>query len=220
MSLEFLSTPTAAFIAGLSDRQMQRVVDEDIIGAPLVNREGGRGFARMTSALASFYFTTGEVFTREARRTVIEIIVKRIERRKDAEALFSLRGALNEINWNVDLPVKVHVELEPFVREAKERERLVERAERSIAEDPEVMGGVPVFKGTRVPASMVVASKRAGFEMDQLRAAYPFLTPELVEDAETYLQIHPRMGRPSKAEAPPQPRKALSSKRVALKPRA
>jgi len=26
-----------------------------------------------------------------------------------------LRGALNEINWNVDLPVKVHVEFEPFV---------------------------------------------------------------------------------------------------------
>jgi uncharacterized protein (DUF433 family) len=220
MSLDLVSTTTAAFIAGLSDRQMQRVVDEDIIGAPLVSREGGRVFAPMTSALARFYFTTSEVFTREARRTVIQIIVKRIERRKDANALFSLRGALNEIDWNVDLPVKVHVEFEPFVRDAKEREQLVERAEASIVELPNVMGGVPVFKGTRVPVSTIVASKRAGFEMDELRASYPFLTPELVQDAETYLQIHPRIGRPPKTEVPTAPRKALSSKRVPLKPRA
>ena len=75
MSLELVSTTTAAFIAGLSDRQMQRVVDEDIVGAPLVSREGGRVFAPMTSALARFYFTTSEVFTREARRAIIQIIV-------------------------------------------------------------------------------------------------------------------------------------------------
>ena len=86
--------------------------------------------------------------------------------------------------------------------------------------DPAVCHGKPTFKGTRVPASTVVASKRAGFEMDQLQQAYPFLTPELVEDAETYLQIHPRVGRPAKADTPTGPRKALSSKRVALKPRA
>ena len=54
MSLELVPTATAAFIAGLSDRQMQRVVDEEIIGSPLVRREGVRGFAVMTTALAKF----------------------------------------------------------------------------------------------------------------------------------------------------------------------
>ena len=214
MRLELVSTATAAFLADLTDRQMQRVVDEDIISAPLVKRDGGRSFAKMTSALAKFYFSTNEVFTCDARRSVIQIIVTRIGHRKDADALFSLKGALNEVDWNVELAAKVHVEFAPFVNEAKERGLLVERAESSIIEDPDILGGVPVFKGTRVPASTVVASKRAGFEMDQLRAAYPFLTPALVEDAEIYLRIHPRVGRPSKAKA--LVRTPLSSKRVPL----
>ena len=78
------------------------------------------------------------------------------------------------------------------------------------------MGGTPAFKGTRVPAVTVAASKRAGFDMDQLREAYPFLTPELVLDAETYLQIHPKVGRPRKDEELPVKRRLVSSKRVAL----
>ena len=220
MRLELVSTATAAFLADLTARQMQRVVDEDIISAPLVKRDGGRSFAKMTSALAKFYFSTNEVFTRDARRSVIQIIVTRIGHRKDADALFSLEGALNEVDWNVNLAAEVHVEFAPFVNEAKERGLLVERAEASIIEDPDILGGVPVFKGTRVPASTVVASKRAGFEMDQLRAAYPFLTPTLVEDAEIYLRIHPPVGRPSKAKAPTLVRTPLSSKRVSLPRRA
>ena len=220
MQFERVSTATAAFLADLSDRQMQRVVDEDIVGAPLVVRDGGRSFAKMTSALAKFYFSTNGVFTREARRRVIQTIVTRIEHRQDAPALFSLQGALNEVDWSVVLAAQVHVEFAPFVSDAQERGRLVERAQTSITCDPDILGGVPVFKGTRVPACVVVASERAGFEMDQLRAAYPFLTPALVEDAQTYLRIHPRVGRPAKEQASFLNRTPLSSKRVALPRRA
>ena len=219
MQLELVPTATAAFMAGLSDRQMQRVVDEAIMGAPLVSREGGRSFAKMSSALANFYFASNEVFTREARLGVIKVIVARIRQRKDADDLFSLRGPLNEVNWTVDLPAKVHVELGSYVKDAKDRELLVRRAEAAVVEDPDIMGGQPVFRGTRVPASIVAASKQAGYGMDQLRAAYPFLTPELVEDAEAYLRIHPRMGRPVKAEVAATHRTPISSKRVPLAPR-
>jgi hypothetical protein len=52
--------------------------------------------------------------------------------------------------------------------------------------------------------------------MDQLREAYPFLTPDLVLDAETYLQIHPKIGRPRKGDELPVKRKLVSGKRVAL----
>lgn len=52
--------------------------------------------------------------------------------------------------------------------------------------------------------------------MDQLREAYPFLTPDLVLDAEIYLQIHPKIGRPRRADGLPVQRKLVSSKRVAL----
>ncbi|MFJ1260292.1 DUF433 domain-containing protein, partial [Cupriavidus sp. CuC1] len=80
----------------------------------------------------------------------------------------------------------------------------VERANRSITEDPAVMGGVPVFAGTRVPIEIVTSSKAAGIGDDRLREAYSFLTSELIQDAEVYQQVHPRHGRPRKlADANP-----------------
>jgi uncharacterized protein (DUF433 family) len=215
MSLELVPTATAAFIAGLSDRQMQRVVDEEIIGSPLVRREGVRGFAVMTTALAKFYFATNNTMTKDARLSVMHVIIDRVSKRKDAEALFSLKGSVNEVDWTVDLPA-LHVQLGSFVTDATDRVRLVRRAEESIVEDPDVMGGTPVFKSTRVPVATVAASQRAGFDMEQLREAYPFLTPELVLDAETYLQIHPKVGRPRKDDGLPVKRKLVSSKRVAI----
>jgi uncharacterized protein (DUF433 family) len=67
---------------------------------------------------------------------------------------------------------------------------LAARAEASISVDPAVMRGVPVFAGTRVPIANVLASKRAGFNLEQLQEAYAFLTAELIEDAETYQSCH------------------------------
>ncbi|MDM0030413.1 hypothetical protein [Variovorax saccharolyticus] len=52
--------------------------------------------------------------------------------------------------------------------------------------------------------------------MDQLREASAFITPELVEDAQTYLQIHPKMGRPRKADDTPSKRNLVSRKVMAL----
>jgi len=72
----------------------------------------------------------------------------------------------------------------------------------------------------------VAASWRAGFNMDQLREAYPFLMPALVLDAETYLQIHPQdwppqerdrtAGEASAGEQPTRcpPRSSMSFKRL------
>lgn len=43
-----------------------------------------------------------------------------------------------------------------------------------------------MFRGTRVPIANVVASLNAGFDLVQLREAYQFLTPELIEAALRY----------------------------------
>jgi uncharacterized protein (DUF433 family) len=72
----------------------------------------------------------------------------------------------------------------------------------AIVEDPNVMRGVPVFKGTRVPIANVLASLKAGFHLEQLREAYSFLTQEHVDAALNYVprQIaesgQPRATRP------------------------
>ena len=57
----------------------------------------------------------------------------------------------------------------------------------AVVVDPGVMGGVPVFRGTRVPIANVLASLRAGFNLEELREAYPFLTQDLVDAALSYV---------------------------------
>ena len=84
-----------------------------------------------------------------------------------------------------------------------------------IVEDPAVMRGAPVFRGTRVPISNVLASLKAGFELCELREAYPFLTAELVEAAQSYepLTVPGLTDRSSAA------RVLISSERVPFLPR-
>ena len=65
-----------------------------------------------------------------------------------------------------------------------------------IVEDPDIMGGAPVFKGTRVPIAIVLASLRAGFGLGELREAYPFLTPDLLDAARSYVPIQPFFREP------------------------
>jgi uncharacterized protein (DUF433 family) len=65
-----------------------------------------------------------------------------------------------------------------------------------VTSDPEIMGGIPVFTGTRVPVEIVLASAAAGADMNQLRAAYSFLTSAHIEAARGYTEAHPRREPP------------------------
>lgn len=44
--------------------------------------------------------------------------------------------------------------------------------------DPEILGGIPVFAGTRVPVAHVVADLRKGTDHTRIREAYPSLTDQ------------------------------------------
>jgi uncharacterized protein (DUF433 family) len=65
-----------------------------------------------------------------------------------------------------------------------------------VTSDPEIMGGTPVFAGTRVPVEIVLASAAAGADMSQLRAVYSFLTDAHIEAARVYIEAHPRREPP------------------------
>lgn len=69
--------------------------------------------------------------------------------------------------------------------------------------DDEIMGGMPVFRGTRVPLDVVTDSLDKGIPFERLKASYPFLTPELADATRAYQLAHPRPGRQSIAEIHP-----------------
>jgi uncharacterized protein (DUF433 family) len=55
-----------------------------------------------------------------------------------------------------------------------------------VVSDPEILGGTPVFAGSRVPIDMVLASVDKGISMDRIVAAYPFITEVHIAAAREY----------------------------------
>jgi uncharacterized protein (DUF433 family)/transcriptional regulator with XRE-family HTH domain len=65
-----------------------------------------------------------------------------------------------------------------------------------VMADSMVMGGTPVFAGTRVPVKMVLDLIDNGVDWEELKASYPFLTDEHIKAARVYLKEHPTRQRP------------------------
>lgn len=102
---------------------------------------------------------------------------------------------LDSMSWKVE---RKHVEVDvlPFLQEAFYRAKEVDQADALVTTNPEVMGGVPVFVGTRVPFGIVLGSLAAGVHLGRLQASYPFLTEAHIQAAKVYEAVHPRRGRP------------------------
>jgi uncharacterized protein (DUF433 family) len=210
----FVPTAEAAFIAGVSDREMNRAVDERILPESLIESGDGRRFARLGAALAGFYFKTEDIYVAPFRRRVLREIVVRLERLDaDLQALYALKAELSASAWQLEIN-SIRVDLARFVDEATRRVKEIDRAESLISADPGIMSGMPVFAGTRVPVEIVTASLNKGIDGARILKAYPSLTPEHLEAAKVHAEVHPKRGRPNKALSAKSSWKVKSGRRV------
>ena len=74
--------------------------------------------------------------------------------------------------------------------------RELRRARRLVVSDPEIMGGDPVFRGTRVPVHMIAELLAQGSTQAELLEGYPRLTAEMIRLAPVYAAAYPLRGRP------------------------
>jgi len=49
-----------------------------------------------------------------------------------------------------------------------------------IESDPEILGGKPVVKGTRIPVDLVLELVEAGYSPEEIAEEYPELKPEII----------------------------------------
>jgi uncharacterized protein (DUF433 family) len=195
-----IPTAEAAFIAGLSTRQMNRVFDERLVPAVLFGPQGGtRLFTRLGSAFARFYFDTEGLLIAAARRQVLDELTSRVEQRPDRDAVFALHQVPENMNWKV-AKLAVEVDVAPYVTSASARAREIDQADALVTTDPEIMGGAFVFAGSRVPIGIVLASTDVGVDLERLRASYPFITSAHLAAARVHAEVHPRRGRPRLAD--------------------
>lgn len=70
------------------------------------------------------------------------------------------------------------------------------RARGMVESDPEILGGGPVFRGTRIPVHLIAKLLAEGETEADLRAAYPRLTAAMIQSAPVYAAAYPLRAQP------------------------
>jgi uncharacterized protein (DUF433 family) len=177
-----LFTPAeAAVLTGLSLKAVNNAIDKSMVSA--VVRSGAIDSGRLLDqrallALALEYRLANRFFP-ELRRRLFDALAT-----SPRKAVLSLDEGL------------VKVDLQEPRRDLAASLRTLRRARSLVVTDPEVLGGDPVFSGTRVPVHLVAAMLDQGSTEADVLKAYPRITAEMVRLAPAYAQAYPLRGRP------------------------
>ncbi len=93
----------------------------------------------------------------------------------------------------------VKIDLREPRRELAAALRMLRRARELVISDPEIMGGTPVFRGTRVPVHQIATLLEQGTTEAELLEDYPRLTTTMLRLAPLYAAAYPLRGRPRAA---------------------
>lgn len=174
----------SALSAGpISERSVTKAIEERVVKAT-------RRRARVT-------VSTGAVLYVVATKRLAEITLSKKAKRR-------LYGALSEIekptkSWKVELAPSLAFEPGEAMKRWMSFVRTYAAArDRFITIDPNIMGGTPVVRGTRIPVYSVLARIEGGDTLDDLVEDYPVVKREAFEAAAAYARTHPRRGRPKK----------------------
>jgi uncharacterized protein (DUF433 family) len=183
--MERLTTSEAAVAAGVSVPQIHRIIDEKILPEDLYSTAQMRTFRTAACILIAFYFETADSLTAQAR-------------------LRTIRNAMAHCgSWNQwrDCIVEDHsitVRFFEIWKGVEERLSQLKRAHEMVIEDPEILSGTPVIKGTRVPVYDIAAAAESGTSVDRILKSYPSLKDWQVELASVYAKAVPPRGRPKR----------------------
>jgi uncharacterized protein (DUF433 family) len=175
---ETLFTPTeAAILTGLPLKAVNNAIDKKTISA-VAGEEGGRLLNARALVSLSLERRLSDRFAPELRRQVFDALAE------SSRYVVSLEGGL------------VKIDLREPRRELATSLRELRRARRLVISDPEIMGGDPVFRGTRVPVHMIAELVAQGSTQPELLEGYPRLTAEMIRLAPVYAAAYPLRGRP------------------------
>jgi uncharacterized protein (DUF433 family) len=172
-----LFTPTeAAVLTGLPLKAVNNAIDRKTVAA-VPGEEGGRLLdARALVSLSIERRLSDRLATPELRRRVFDAL---------AEAprnVVSLEGGL------------IKIDLREPRRALAASLRDLRRARRLVVSDPEILGGDPVFRGTRVPVDLIAELVAQGSKPAELIESYPRLTAEMIRLAPVYAAAYPLRG--------------------------
>lgn len=196
-----LFTPSeAAAVSGIGVKAVNNAIDKRIV-KPAKPASGAKPARRALTAedvlRVKLWYKVGDILSQERRERLFDAI------REQPKAK----------------TVKADDLLIIDVGEARKQiaalTRDLEAAEAMVTRSKDVMGGEPVFKGTRIPVRLVASMLAEGADPDEILEGYPRLDRRQLELARIWVAAHPRRGRPKSLQD--RGFKLKSSKRTALR---
>jgi len=186
----------AAAVSQVGLKSVHNAIDKRIIDSKLASHRG-RALTDDDLLRLKLWYGVGSILSAERRKRLFQAIK--------------------------DNPMAPTVRADDYliVDVARAREQLSARAdalreaETIIQSVKGIVGGDPVFTGTRVPVRMIASMKEQGATTEEILEGYPSITSHMVELAEIWTAAHPSRGRPKKLSD--QGLTVKSTKRLSLK---
>lgn len=211
---DLLTPPEAAMIAHVTVRDINRVIDEKLLPESFYTLEGGRHLHVAACPLVGFYFHAARALTSEERGRLIRRISERIAPETTRRPAARWRAHSRPDDWTVHDGF-LTVSLWEFATGAEDRHARLAEAREIVVEDPDILSGTPVVRGTRIPVHDIAASVAAGLPRERIHAAYPALDDRSIDLAVLYAEAAPLRGRPRKPLAPVPGARLISESKVA-----
>ncbi|MCC6913246.1 MAG: DUF433 domain-containing protein [Rhodospirillaceae bacterium] len=190
---ELFTPAEAAVIANVTVRDINRIIDEHILPDVFYTAGAKRRVLAAACPLIDFYFHTADALTAEVRGRLIDRLCERIK--SDKAFMFLASDEATITDWTIE-ETFFTVNFDKFFEETTKRYAVLMEARELVVEDPEILDGTPVIRGTRVPVYDVAASLEKGVSKERLRSAYPSLDDRSIELARVYAEASPLRGRP------------------------
>jgi uncharacterized protein (DUF433 family) len=199
--MERLTTSEAAVAAGVSVPQIHRIIDEKILPEDLYSTTQMRTFRTDACILIAFYFETAELLTAQARIRTIRNAMAHC-------------GSWEQWKNCVVEDQTITVRFSNIWKGVEERLHQLVKARQMVVEDPEILSGTPVIKGTRVPVYDIAAAVDSGTPTDRILKSYPSLKAWQVDLASLYAKAVPARGRPKRISSAGLTKGLITKKRL------
>jgi uncharacterized protein (DUF433 family) len=167
----------AASVTGVPLRQVHRIIDAGILGTAVKQRDNARLLTPKGLVGLRLAHDTADMLTLQGRRAIV------------ARSIRSPRPSMIRADMVV-------VDARPAARTVRSGLSLLAKARSVVSSSPDVLGGTPVFKGTRIPVHDIADMLANGDRPTAIVKAYPKLDAERVRLAVIYAQAYPPRGRP------------------------
>jgi len=170
-----LTTAEAAALTGLDERTVRKDVEHGILdaGSPPRFAEVALVYLR---ACASFSFHLSAKDRRQLHAAIADALQRRLAR--------------------LDLGPGWTLDVGAIVTELRERTAELEAWRARLVSRDDVLGGEPVFPGSRLAVRHVGEMLLRGADPAEVREDYAYLSERDIELARLYATAYPRLGRP------------------------